>query len=51
MTFDEVVARALKIEKKMSVFYFLDQLKVYFVEVGVVWAMSRENLSLGFATR
>lgn len=33
MTFDEVVARALKIEKKMSVFYFLDQLKVYFVEV------------------
>ena len=35
MTFDEVVSRAIRIEKRLSIFYFVDQLKVYFVEVSI----------------
>ncbi|XP_053386541.1 neurobeachin-like protein 1 [Mercenaria mercenaria] len=33
MNFDEVVAKAMKTDKHLSVYYFLDQLKVYFVEL------------------
>ncbi|XP_060579246.1 neurobeachin-like protein 1, partial [Ruditapes philippinarum] len=33
LTFDEVVSKAMKTDKHLSIFQFLEQIKVYFVEV------------------
>ncbi|KAL4217498.1 Neurobeachin-like protein 1 [Mactra antiquata] len=33
LTFDEMVSKSLKTDKRLSIFSFLEQLKVYFVEV------------------
>jgi len=37
-TFQEVVAKSMKVDRHLSIFSFLDDLKVYFVEVNTLFA-------------
>ncbi|KAJ8319878.1 hypothetical protein KUTeg_001465 [Tegillarca granosa] len=44
LTFDEVVAKSVKLDKPLNVFHFLNQLKVFFVEATVILSTAKKVL-------